>query len=160
MGWAFGLCVSSARRSSGFSFRSPPHTRSLTLDTHRAANAILLHAFVYAPRTFPTTYSSFILRFSSAYLPSPPSPSSSWPTPRALVDAIATSSCLHYPAFISPLLHPSSKMGFNAEVARKGGNVLEAIRPVLDDMTHTGHRRLICAFLHPEEVGCWEVFAR
>lgn len=127
---------------------------------HRTANAILLHAFVYAPSTFPQAYSSFILRFSSAYLPSPPSASTPWPTPRALVDAIATSSHLHYPAFISPLLHPSSKKGFIVHVEGTGRKILETIRPVLDDRAHPGHSRLTCAFLHPEEVGCWDVFAR
>ncbi|ORY89796.1 hypothetical protein BCR35DRAFT_300285 [Leucosporidium creatinivorum] len=128
-----------------------------------ASNAILLHSFVYTPTTFPPTYSSFILRFSSAYLPSPSSSSSSrttWPTPRALVDGIATSSRLHYPAFISPLLHPSSKKGFVVDVEGAGARALDAIRPVLDDRAHPGHSRLTCAFLHPEEVGCWEVFAR
>lgn len=118
------------------------------------ANAQLLHSFVYNPDTFPASYSSFILKYSSAYLPSlPPSypPSTPWPTPREVVDAIASSSRSRYPSFSSPLLHPDSANNFRPDA------IVARVLPILAG-AHPGHSRLVCAFLHPEETSCWKVF--
>ena len=120
---------------------------------------------MYDPSTFPAAYSNFILRYSSAYLPSRPHPSLSatWPTRREIVDALAACTQLRYPACVSPLLFPnSSSKGFElpAGVSEGARQALEKIRPILDISAHPGHGRLTCAMLHPEERSCWNVFAR
>ncbi|SGZ26899.1 BQ5605_C025g09991 [Microbotryum silenes-dioicae] len=116
------------------------------------ANGLLLHSFVYNPSTFPAAYSSFILRFSSAYLPARPAQlpaSAPWPTPRDIIAAIAESSRLRWPAFVSPLVHPSAPRSFDNPILNK-------ITPILD-RTHPGHSRLVCAFLHPDQTECQSV---
>ncbi|SCV70116.1 BQ2448_1510 [Microbotryum intermedium] len=116
------------------------------------ANGLLLHSFVYNPSTFPTAYSNFILRFSSAYLPARPAQlptSAPWPTQKETVAAIAESSRLRWPAFVSPLIHPSAPRSFD-------NPILDKMTPILD-RTHPGHSRLVCAFLHPDQTGCRSV---
>lgn len=155
VGWTLGLRVSEAPRS------SRPQL-NLTI-FNSASNAILLHAYAYDPSTFPAAYSNFILRYSSAYLPSAPQPSlaSSWPSRREIVDAVATSSRLHYPSFVSPLLYANSKgYSLSTDVGEASRAALEKIRPILDISSHPGQSRLTCAILHPEDQSCWDVFSR
>ena len=106
------------------------------------ANGVLLHAFVYHPTTFPASLSRFILRFSSAYLPSRPTTYPStlpFPERSQIVEGIASASRLRYPAFISSLLHPISSKAFAPDLALRG------ILPILED-THPGHSNLVCEF--------------
>lgn len=109
---------------------------------------------MYNPDSFPASYSSFILKYSSAYLPSLPAsypPSTPWPTPRQIVDSIASSSRSRYPSFSSPLLHPDSANNLRPDA------IVAQVLPILAG-AHPGHSNLVCAFLHPEETSCWNVF--
>lgn len=110
-----------------------------------------MHAFVFNPTSFPSSYSSLILRHSTAYVHPPTHPLTPWPTPSEIVSAIASSARSHYPPYHSPLLHPSSARAFAPDA------YVRKILPILEE-THPGHERLVCAFLHPHTVSCGSVF--
>ncbi|KAK4697199.1 hypothetical protein P7C70_g8248, partial [Phenoliferia sp. Uapishka_3] len=117
------------------------------------SNAVLLHAFVFQPSTFPAAYSSFILKRSRNHLPSLPSsypPSTPWPSPRQIVDGITIAARRKWPPFVTPIFHPNLK---DAAAA----HLLPNLQPILAE-SHPGHRHLTCAFLHPAELSCWNVF--
>lgn len=120
------------------------------------SNAILLHAFLFDPETFPTSYSNFILKYSNAYLPSLPSDypkSTPFPTHREIVDAIANSAKSNYPNFISPLLQPNSN---STSTSNNLNSISSKILPILE-LSHPNHSKLVCAFMHPNQVSCANV---
>lgn len=120
------------------------------------SNSILLHSFVFDPKEFPAGYGNFILRYSKAYIPELSSdypPTTPFPTSREIVDAIASSSKSRYPKFISPLLHTDSYKTFQPD------EIVKKVLPILE-WTHPNHTNLTCAFLHPNEVSCWNVFEK
>lgn len=118
------------------------------------SNSILLHSIVFDPDQFPAGYGNFILRYSKAYVPELPSdypPTTPFPTSREIIDAISSAAKNRYPKFISPLLHPDSYKTFQPD------EIIKKILPILES-THPNHSNLTCAFLHPNEVSCWNVF--
>lgn len=126
-----------------------------------ASNAILLHAFVYYPSTFPEAFSSFILRYSGAYLPARPASLASshpWPSSRDVVDAVAHASRRHYPSYVSPLLYPAK--GQAIETGWLEEPAMVKVLPITQELTHLAHQKLVCGILHPEQVECWDVFKK
>ena len=124
-----------------------------------ASNAILLHDFVYYSSTFPEAFSSFILRYSSAYLPSRPSTlptNHPWPSSREVVNAVAHASRRHYPAYVSPLIYPAKSRAI--EAAWREAPAMINVLPITQELTHVAHQKLVCGILHPEQVECWDVF--
>lgn len=100
---------------------------------------MLLHAFVYDPETFPTSLSSFILKYSGAYLPDRPAtlPASAlFPSRREIVNAIASASQSQYPAF----------RDVNSLCADPA---ISQILPILATSLTYKQDQLVCAFLHP-----------
>lgn len=106
-------------------------------------------------------YSNFILRYSSAYLPARPAdlPASlPWPAPREVVDAVASLSHKNYPAYISPLLQLDKSAAI--ESAWSQDTTMAKVLPVLQNLTHPAHKKVVCGVLHPETVECRDVFTR
>lgn len=114
-------------------------------------SAQLLYAFQFHRDCFEPAYSNLILRFSHEYVPSRPEayPAGlSWPAPDVVIDNLGKVARLHYPPFISPILHPDSP----------------AIPPTFQNIAavtssaHPAISRLSCALLHPNEPSCLENF--
>jgi hypothetical protein len=64
------------------------------------AGGQLLHAFVFDPDCFPTSFGDFILKHTPNYVQAQPegySASQPWPAPRTILDNIGTIANLNYP---------------------------------------------------------------
>ncbi|KAJ6135708.1 hypothetical protein N7512_000868 [Penicillium capsulatum] len=114
--------------------------------------AQLFHAFVFDRETTPKWFGNVILKLSPSYIASRPEslPSNvAWPEKEQIVDSIASISRLRWPAFVSPILHPSDPNTLPAS--------LKSIAPVTGP-AHPSISSLSCALLHPNLPNCSTAF--
>ncbi|EEH38947.1 hypothetical protein PAAG_01409 [Paracoccidioides lutzii Pb01] len=110
--------------------------------------AQLFHAFVFDRDTEPKWFGDFILKFSPGHIHQRPDnypASRHWPNQNESVDALAKISQLKWPAFISPILHPS-----NPKVLPESLKSISAIT----SPAHPSIPSLSCALLHPKSPSC------
>ncbi|TIB30875.1 hypothetical protein E3P86_03427 [Wallemia ichthyophaga] len=99
----------------------------------------LLNSFVYHPDIFPTSYAKIIFARSENYIQRRPawvSPQSRWPSPRDVLNYIASASEHAYP-----------KLSDSVPLLR------QPVQPIIDS-AHSQHTQAICAALHPAEPSC------
>ncbi|KAJ6103686.1 hypothetical protein N7486_003908 [Penicillium sp. IBT 16267x] len=114
--------------------------------------AQLFHAFVFDRETTPGWFGKVILRLSPSYIPSRPESlpvNVSWPEKEEIVDSLASIADLRWPAFVSPILHPTDP------------NTLPAAVKSLSPITGPAHpliTSLSCALLHPSLPNCSTAF--
>ncbi|KAG5301730.1 hypothetical protein I7I48_01839 [Histoplasma ohiense] len=111
--------------------------------------AQLFHAFVFDREAEPKWFGDFILNFTPGHIPSRPG---SYPSDRRhwidqyeTVDALAKISELKWPAFISPILHPSNPKTLP--------DSLQSISAVTSS-AHPSISSLSCALLHSKSPSC------
>lgn len=115
----------------------------------------LLHAFVFDPDCFPTTYGDFILNNSPEYVQPRPtnlSPEVKWPERREQMDSIAQMARLRWPAYVSPILRPK-------DLTTLPAGINQGISPITD-RAHPALQYLSCALIHPHETSCFTPFLR
>ncbi|OJD16083.1 hypothetical protein AJ78_03716 [Emergomyces pasteurianus Ep9510] len=114
--------------------------------------AQLFHAFVFDRDAEPKWFGDFILKFTPGHIH--PRPGSfpadrHWPDQYETVDALAKISELKWPAFTSPILHPS-----NPKVLP---DPLQSISAITSP-AHPSIASLSCALLHPKSPSCLTAF--
>ncbi|KKZ57819.1 hypothetical protein EMCG_05570 [[Emmonsia] crescens] len=110
--------------------------------------AQLFHAFVFDRDAEPKWFGDFILKFTPGHIhPRPGSYPADrhWPDQYETVDALAKISQLKWPAFISPILHPS-----NPKIIPDSLQSISAIT----SPAHPSIASLSCALLHPRSPSC------
>ncbi|KAK5130999.1 hypothetical protein LTR08_001411 [Meristemomyces frigidus] len=117
----------------------------------------LLHAFVFDRDCFPESYGRFILKRSPEYIQLRPagyvSEGRPWPGTFDIVDALAELSKLRWPAFVSPILFPSTKQTLPSGLA------LAKVGPITAP-AHPGLRHTSCALLHPHDPSCARTYLK
>ncbi|KAJ5938591.1 hypothetical protein N7466_001725 [Penicillium verhagenii] len=112
----------------------------------------LLHAFVFDRETVPGWFGQVVLRFSPSYIQSRPEslPANvSWPEKEEIVDSLASIADLRWPAFVSPILHPTDPNTLPAAV--------KSLSPITGP-AHPSITHLSCALLHPSLPNCSTAF--
>lgn len=111
----------------------------------------LLHAAVFDPDCFPTSFGDWIFKHSATYLPPRPEnyPTAlKWPNPSQILENIAEMARLNWPPNISPILFP------NKEVLPPS---LAGVSP-LSSQAHPLITSLSCATLHPADPSCLRTY--
>ncbi|PGH21403.1 hypothetical protein AJ80_03320 [Polytolypa hystricis UAMH7299] len=114
--------------------------------------AQLFHAFIFDRETGPKWFGDFILKFAPAYFQERPGSFPAerhWPNQYETVDALGRISELKWPAFISPILHPSKPQALP--------DVISMISPITSP-AHPSIASLSCALLHPKSPSCLTAF--
>ncbi|KAK4034856.1 hypothetical protein C8A01DRAFT_18404 [Parachaetomium inaequale] len=112
----------------------------------------LLHALVFDRDCFPSFWSNFIFKNSTAYLrPRPENYPSGlqWPQAGEIADSLAQMARLNWPAFVSPTLFPTKEDILPASLA--------TISPISSG-AHPLITSLSCATLHPSDPSCSRTF--
>ncbi|KAG7286438.1 hypothetical protein NEMBOFW57_008748 [Staphylotrichum longicolle] len=112
----------------------------------------LLHALVFDRDCFPSFWSNFIFKNSTAYLHPKPEDFPAglkWPQAGEIVDSLAQMARLSWPAFISPTLFPKKEDILPSS--------LTAISPITSG-AHPLITSLSCATLHPADPSCSRTF--
>ncbi|KAI5307187.1 hypothetical protein KEM56_003268 [Ascosphaera pollenicola] len=113
--------------------------------------AQLFHAFMLDRDTAPGWFNSILLNYAPAYVQQKPdglSPERQWPAPTEIVDSLARLAKLNWPAFTSPILHPSHPQPLP--------NGIEQMAPITSP-AHPSISSLSCALLHPKSTSCLNV---
>ncbi|KAK2805827.1 hypothetical protein FQN51_008601 [Onygenales sp. PD_10] len=108
----------------------------------------LFHAFIFDREAEPKWFGDFILNFTPGHIHPRPSGfpvDSHWPDQYETADALARISELKWPAFASPILHPSNPKALPA--------ALKSISPITSP-AHPSISSLSCALLHPKSPSC------
>ncbi|KAJ5176105.1 uncharacterized protein N7482_001982 [Penicillium canariense] len=114
--------------------------------------AQLFHAFVFDRENTPQWFGNVILRLSPSYIPGRPEAlpeGIAWPAKEQIVDSLASIANLRWPAFVSPILHPSDPNTLPLSV--------KSISPITGP-AHPSIAHLSCALLHPSVPSCSTAF--
>ncbi|KAJ5666964.1 hypothetical protein N7462_011373 [Penicillium macrosclerotiorum] len=114
--------------------------------------AQLFHAFVFDRETTPKWFGNVILKLSPSYIAARPDSlpdDVAWPEKEQIVDSLASIADLRWPAFVSPILHPTDPNTLPLSV--------KSISPITGP-AHPSISRLSCALLHPSVPGCSTAF--
>ena len=114
----------------------------------------LLHAFVFHRDCFPESVGRFTMQHSPGYIQTRPADYKSdtrWPGAFDIVDALATISRLHWPAFLSPVLFPNHEETLPMAIAH--------IAPITAS-AHPATLHTSCALLHPHDPSCASVYLK
>ncbi|KAJ5273047.1 hypothetical protein N7478_008172 [Penicillium angulare] len=114
--------------------------------------AQLFHAFVFDRETTPKWFEAVVRRLSLSYIQGRPESlpdDVAWPEREEIVDSLASIANLRWPAFVSPILHPSDPNTLPAAV--------KAISPITGP-AHPSISSLSCALLHPSLPNCSTAF--
>ncbi|KAJ5907514.1 hypothetical protein N7495_000196 [Penicillium taxi] len=113
-----------------------------------ASCAQLFHAFVFDRETTPQWFSKVVIAISPTYFPGRPDSSSysrPWPTSEEVVDSIASTADMGWPAFVCPLLYPQNP---------KAIQLPETTTSLITGSAHPAITNLSCALLHPYQTSC------
>ena len=113
----------------------------------------LLHAFMFDRDCFPNSIGDMILNRSSAYIQPRPTTLSATiqlPSKMDIVDSLAETSRLKWPAFISPILFPKS--------TQTSSSIRLLRTAALTNRAHPAIKRLSCAILHPHDSSCLRTY--
>ncbi|KAL4783999.1 hypothetical protein BJX76DRAFT_357445 [Aspergillus varians] len=114
--------------------------------------AQLFHAFVLDREATPNWLGTVILKYSPSYIHDRPDTLPAqfpWPGKDEIVDSMAAIANFRWPAFVSPILHPSTP-----DVLPSG---LKSISPITGP-AHPSIPHLSCALLHPSGPSCGTAF--
>ncbi|KAK4145634.1 uncharacterized protein C8A04DRAFT_10546 [Dichotomopilus funicola] len=112
----------------------------------------LFHALVFDRDCFPSFWSNFVFKNSTAYLQAKPDTFPAglkWPQAGQIADSLAQMARLSWPAFISPTLFPQKE------------DILPVSLAPISPLTSGAHpliNSLSCAALHPSDPSCTRTF--
>jgi len=113
----------------------------------------LLHAFIFDRDGFPNSIGDMVLNRSPAYIHSRPTTLSTtvtWPSRMDIIDSLAETSGLQWPALIPPILFPKY-------IQTPSSTRLSRTAPLTNE-AHPAIKRLSCAILHPHDPSCVRTF--
>ncbi|EAW13899.1 uncharacterized protein ACLA_069290 [Aspergillus clavatus NRRL 1] len=114
--------------------------------------AQLFHAFVFDRDAVPKWFGNTIFRLSPSYVRNRPDTlpiEFPWPGKEDVIDSLANIANLRWPAFISPILHPTDPNTLPSAV--------KALSPITGP-AHPSISSLSCALLHPSSPSCGTAF--